>query len=63
MIKLTVQKSECIGAEIAGEMHKSAQYVGKVLNKLLETKLLSMRKHGKNKYYAPSLDAVIAYGN
>lgn len=63
VLRLVVQKSECIGAEIAGEMHKSAQYVGKVLSRLLEIKLLSTRKHGKNKYYAPSLDAVIAYGD
>ena len=61
ILRIIVQKNECISTEVAKEIDKSAQYVGKVLNKLLEAKLVKTRKHGKNKYYSPSLDAVIAY--
>ncbi len=62
ILKWVVQKNECTGTDVAKEIGKSAQYASKVLNKLLETKLLSTRKHGKSKYYIPSLDAIIAYG-
>jgi len=58
---MIVQKSECTATEAAKEINKSSQYVGKVLNKLLEAKLVKIRKYGKNKYYSPSLDAIIAY--
>lgn len=61
ILRMIVQKNECISTEVAKKIDKSAQYVGKVLNKLLEAKLVTTRKYGKNKYYSPSLDAVIAY--
>ncbi len=61
ILKIVVYKKECIIVEIAKEVKKSTQYVGKVLNKLFEAKLVKTRKHGKSKYYSPSLDAVIAY--
>lgn len=63
ILRIIVQKNECISIEVAKEIDKSAQYVGKVLNKLLEVKLVKTRKYGKNKYYSPSLDAVIAYSD
>lgn len=62
VLQWVVQKNECVGAEVAQEMKKSPQYIGKVLNTLLEAKLVEARKHGKNKYYIPSLDATVAYG-
>lgn len=61
ILRIVVHKNECIITDVAKEMNKSVQYVGKVLNKLLESKLVSTRKHGKSKYYSPVLDAVIAY--
>jgi DNA-binding MarR family transcriptional regulator len=61
ILKIIVQRNECIITEVAKEMGKSSQYVGKVLNKLFEAKLVNTRKYGKSKYYSPALDAVIAY--
>lgn len=61
ILRVVVQKNECISGDVAKEVSKSAQYVGKVLNKLFEAKLVNIRKYGKSKYYSPSLDAVIAY--
>ncbi len=60
-LKVIVQQGECIASDVAKIIEKSAQYTGKVINKLFEAKLVSARRHGKNKYYAPSLDAMIAY--
>lgn len=61
ILRKVVQKNECTVTEIAKGVDKSAQQIGKVLNKLLEAKLVSTRKHGTNRYYSPLLDAVIAY--
>lgn len=61
ILTIVVQKNECMVTEVANEANKSAQYVGKVLNKLFEAKLVKIRKYGKSKYYSPALDAIIAY--
>lgn len=61
VLQIVVQKNECIISDIAKEANKSVQYVGKVLNKLLDANLVSVRKYGTSKYYSPSIDAVIAY--
>jgi DNA-binding transcriptional ArsR family regulator len=61
ILRIVVQKNECIITEVSKELGKSSQYVGKILNKLLDTKLVKARKYGKKKYYSPSLDAIIAY--
>lgn len=61
ILRIVVQKNECISTEVANELGKSPQYVGKTLNKLFELKLINTRKYGKNKYYSPLLDAIIAY--
>lgn len=61
ILKIIVKRNECIITEVAKEINKSTQYVGKVLNKLSEANLVSARKYGNSKYYSPALDAVIAY--
>lgn len=61
ILKIIVCKNGCIITEVAKEINRSPQYVGKALNKLLQTKLVTTRKHGNSKCYSPSLDAVIAY--
>ncbi len=61
ILKVIVRKNECIITEVAKDMDKSVQYVGKVLNKLSEANLVNIRKFGKSKYYSPALDAIIAY--
>ena len=48
---------------IAKELGKSPQYVGKILSKLNAIKLLTSKKDGKNKYYSPSIDVIIAYSD
>lgn len=63
ILKIVVKKNECIVTEVAKERNKSVQYVGKVLNKLLEAHLVNTRKYGKSRYYSPTLDAVIAYSD
>ncbi len=61
LLRLVVSTYPCTVTEAAKQMSKSMQYIGKVLNKLCESKLLLMQKQGKKKYYSPSLDAIIAY--
>jgi hypothetical protein len=39
ILKIIVKKNECIITEVAKEIGKSSQYVGKILNKLFEAKL------------------------
>lgn len=63
ILQTVVKKEECIITEVAKEIGKSSQYVGKILNKLSEARLVNARRFGKNKYYSPSLDAVIAYSS
>lgn len=63
ILKIVVRKNESIITEVAKEIDKSVQYVGKVLNKLFEANLVNIRKYGNSKYYSPALDAVIAYSD
>ncbi len=63
ILSVVVQKNECIPTDVAKELGKSPQYVGKILNKLNAIKLLTSKKDGKNKYYSPSIDVIIAYSD
>lgn len=63
ILRAVVQKTLCTPNELATELEKSVQYVGKVLNKLLTAKLVTIKKYGKRKDYTPALDAVIAYSS
>ena len=42
-------------------MQKTAQYVGRILLKLAEEKLLYVKKEGRKRIYAPSIDVILAY--
>lgn len=61
LLKIIVHKNECIASDVAKEIGKSSQYVGKALNKLSAAKLVSTTKQGTSKYYTASLEAIIAY--
>jgi hypothetical protein len=61
ILKILVQNNGSIITDVAKEINKSTQYVGRILNKLLDTNLVTTRKCGVSKYYTPSIDAIIAY--
>jgi len=47
--------------EIKKKLGKSLPYISKILAKLLKYRLVTAQKIGKAKFYAPVIDAVIAY--
>lgn len=52
---------EASTSEIAKETGKSVNYISNVLANLIKMKLATAQKKGKNRYYVPELDAIIAY--
>jgi len=61
ILTIIVQKGDCTTSDIAKQVDKSPQYVGKTLNKLYALKLAKVKMLGKTKHYRPSMDAVIAF--
>jgi DNA-binding transcriptional ArsR family regulator len=50
-------------SQLANIFEKSSQYVGRIMTSLVEKKLVSVQREGRDKFYHPSIDALIAYGN
>jgi hypothetical protein len=44
-------------------MGKSSQYTGRIMMSLVEKNLVLVKKDGRDKFYSPAIDAIIAYGN
>lgn len=61
ILKVAIKLQDATAATIAKEAKKSRQYVSKVLSLLAKTKLVTIKREGKNRYYIPVLDAFIAY--
>ncbi|WP_338140444.1 helix-turn-helix domain-containing protein [Candidatus Finniella inopinata] len=55
--------SSMTASQMAKEMGKSSQYVGRVMTSLVEKKLISIQRDGRDKFYEPAIDAIIAYAN
>lgn len=49
-------------SQLAHVVDKSSQYVGRIMTSLVEKKLVSVQRDGRDKFYHPSIDALIAYG-
>lgn len=47
--------------ELAAKTDKTVQYTSNLLKKLTLAKLVTVSKHGKNRYYYPVLDVIVAY--
>lgn len=58
---LVVLKSASV-SQLAKATHKSTNYTSNLLVKLAGLRLVTVQKVGKNRYYTPELDAIIAYG-
>jgi DNA-binding transcriptional ArsR family regulator len=63
ILRQAVKIDNATAATIAGEVGNTRQYVGRILKKLEESKLISFKRCGTYKYVEPVLDAVIAYGD
>lgn len=61
ILKLIVKRTKSIQSEIAKEMDKSPQYIGRLIASLHEKKLIMQQIVNNKKYYTPSIDAIIAY--
>jgi Penicillinase repressor len=48
-------------SQLANTVAKSSQYVGRIMANLVEKKLVSVQRDGRDKFYYPAIDAVIAY--
>jgi len=63
ILKVLVSLEKITTSALADKTNKSRPYISKILTKLVDVKLVTFRKDGKNKYYVPLLDATIAYSN
>lgn len=61
LLKTLVDLESATVSELAKKTKKSSPYISKILNKLVQVKLATALKQGKNKYYSPELDATIAF--
>lgn len=61
VLKLLVTLPEATPTIISKKLKKTSQYVGRVLASLIDKKLVSSQKEGRERIYTPSIDAVIAY--
>ena len=61
ILKTLVGLEKTTSSALADKMSKTRPYISKILTKLIDAKLVTFRREGKNKYYTPLLDATIAY--
>jgi hypothetical protein len=61
ILRTIVKLEEISVSHLAKKINKATNYVSNVLTKLVRLNLVTMRKEGRTRYYAPSLDADIAY--
>lgn len=63
ILSYVVNNIPMTASQIAKVVNKSSQYVGRVMTNLFEKKLVTVQRDGRDKFYHPSIDAVIAYSN
>jgi DNA-binding transcriptional ArsR family regulator len=61
VLRLLVLLPNTTTSNIAKKLKKTSQYVGRVLSNLADKGLVSSRKEGRDRFYIPSVDAIIAY--
>jgi len=61
VLRLLVKSPNATPSSIASELQKTPQYIGRVLSRLVENRLVLSQKTGRERLYKPSIDAVIAY--
>ncbi|MBS0358158.1 MAG: winged helix-turn-helix transcriptional regulator [Proteobacteria bacterium] len=61
MLKLIAKRDRVVVSDLVRETKKSASYVSNILSKLAQFKLITVQQKGRNRYYSPSLDAIIAF--
>ncbi len=60
-LKLLVTMPNATPSKIAKKLKKTAQYIGRVLATLVDKRLATSKKEKRERMYAPSIDAVIAF--
>lgn len=63
VLRAVVKLENASASEIAKTINKSNPYTSRALKSLAKNKLVTTKKHGRNRYYSPVLDAVIAYND
>jgi hypothetical protein len=61
ILKELVKLERTSSTILAKKLHKSRQYISRILTKLTNIKLLEIRRDGINRVYVPILDVMIAY--
>lgn len=60
-LQLLVIMPNATPSNIANKLQKTTQYIGRVLTALVVKGLASSKREGRERIYAPSIDAIIAY--
>lgn len=63
ILSLLAKDFPMTATQIAKAIGKSSQYVGRVMTNLVEKNLVLVKHVGRDKFYSPVIDAIIAYGN
>lgn len=63
ILSYLVSNSPITASQISKSMGKSSQYIGRIMMSLVEKNLVLVKKDGRDKFYSPAIDAIIAYGN
>jgi hypothetical protein len=61
ILQKLIKRKESSATQISQATKKSSQYTGRLLNKLAEQNLVTVRQQGKEKLFAPSIEVIIAY--
>jgi hypothetical protein len=61
LVALANTNAVATAPNIAKQLAKTPQYVGRVLARLIDNNLVSSHKVGRDRIYLPSIDAIIAY--
>ncbi len=61
VLQLLVSTPKATPSQLAAKLQKTTQYTGRVLAILVDKGLALAKREGREKIYAPSVDAVIAY--
>lgn len=62
ILRVVVEFGEVAVSKLAKKVNKATNYVSNVLVALAQYGLVTVRQEGRTRYYAPELDATIAYG-
>lgn len=62
LLRLVAQADRVNSTSLADKMKKTRQYASNLLTRMVKLELIQARSEGRNRYYSPTLDVVIAYG-